>query len=231
MGSAQGLLADLTEPQRGLGWALLSLAYHCWYCPPPCPLPAGTGPSHVLVYQAGLEELRERAAQQDKHSNLLQNILGQMVSGESPGRGAGSGRPRHRCSEALSAQPLQPPCRLGDRMALGVLAGFGVTVPNPGLSSCSRADFSSGHRQRCDGNWAPSPGKPMCCARSAGCPLARFVHAPGCQALCQGLSLRLWHGTGLFSFPKTSGLFHFSFPAGSPALRPPRSQPRRHSAG
>lgn len=80
MGSAQGLLADLTEPQRGLGWALLSLAYHCWYCPPPCPLPAGTGPSHVLVYQAGLEELRERAAQQDKHSNLLQNILGQMVS-------------------------------------------------------------------------------------------------------------------------------------------------------
>ncbi|XP_040431027.1 uncharacterized protein C16orf96 homolog isoform X4 [Cygnus olor] len=29
--------------------------------------------------KAGLEELRERAAQQDKHSNLLQNILGQMA--------------------------------------------------------------------------------------------------------------------------------------------------------
>lgn len=231
MGSAQGLWTDLTEPHHGLGWALLSLAYHCWYCPPPCPLPADTEPSHVLVSQAGLEELRERVAQQDKHSNLLQNILDQMVSGDSPGRGAGSGRPQHRCSEALSAQPLQTPCRLGDRVALGVVAGFGVTVPNPGLSSCSRADFSSGYRQRCVGSWAPSPGRPVCCARSAGCPLARFVHAPACQALCWGLSLLLWHGTGLFSFPKTSGLFHFSFPAGSPALRPPRSQHRRHSAG
>ncbi|XP_035195354.1 uncharacterized protein C16orf96 homolog [Oxyura jamaicensis] len=29
--------------------------------------------------KAGLEELQERAAQQDKHSNLLQNILGQMA--------------------------------------------------------------------------------------------------------------------------------------------------------
>ncbi|XP_047922602.2 uncharacterized protein C16orf96 homolog isoform X1 [Anser cygnoides] len=29
--------------------------------------------------KAGLEELREQAAQQDKHSNLLQNILGQMA--------------------------------------------------------------------------------------------------------------------------------------------------------
>lgn len=40
----------------------------------------GAEPFDVPVYQSGLEELRERAVQQDKHSHLLQSIVDQMVS-------------------------------------------------------------------------------------------------------------------------------------------------------
>lgn len=80
----------------------------------------GAEPFDVPVYQIGLEELREQVVQQDKHSHLLQNILGQMVS----------------VAKRLEAstQPLALACRVGDSMALGVLARFGVPVPTAGAA-------------------------------------------------------------------------------------------------
>lgn len=58
--------------QPCLCWTLLTLI--------PVSVPVGAEPFDVPVYQSGLEELQERAVQQDKHSHLLQSIVDQMVS-------------------------------------------------------------------------------------------------------------------------------------------------------
>lgn len=87
-----------------LYWTLLTLI--------PVSVPVDAEPFDVPVYQTGLEELREQVIQQDKHSHLLQNILSQMVS-------------LAKRLEA-STQPLALACGVGDSMALGVLARFGV---------------------------------------------------------------------------------------------------------